>query len=165
MQKSIDSKKYKELKTKEDRISYLRALAIGSLINDAVTIFLENEKAILKGEFEVSLMDKSQYKAQISDIIKLSVKNIYQSKDVIEKEIIGYKVIHTLLDTFTTAYLNKINNKPTNYDVLVLNLLPEKYQKTQATVYLQLLNICQFVSLLTDGKAIEIYKIISANRI
>ena len=165
VQKSIDSKKYKELKTKEDRISYLRALAIGSLINDAVTIFLENEKAILKGEFEVSLMDKSLYKAQISDIIKLSVKNIYQSKDVIEKEIIGYKVIHTLLDVFTNAYLNKINNQPTNFDLLVLNLLPEKYQKPQITVYLQLLNICQFVSLLTDGKAIEIYKIINANEI
>jgi dGTPase len=28
---------------KEDRISYLRALAIGSLINDAVKIFVENE--------------------------------------------------------------------------------------------------------------------------
>jgi dGTPase len=29
---------------KEDRISYLRALAIGSLINDAVKIFVENEE-------------------------------------------------------------------------------------------------------------------------
>lgn len=165
VQKSIDSKKYKELITKEDRISYLRALAIGSLINDAVSIFLENEKTILKGEFNVSLMDKSQYKAQITDIINLSVKNIYQSKDVIEKEIIGYKVIHTLLDTFITAYVNNINNKCTNFDVLVLNLLPKKYKNSQSTVYLQLLNICQFISLLTDGKAIEMYKIISATKI
>lgn len=165
VQKSIDSKKYNELKTKEDRISYLRALAIGSLINDAVSIFLEHETEIVKGEFEVSLMDKSQYKAQIADIIKLSVKNIYQSKEVIEKEIIGYKVIHTLLDTFITAYLNSLNNQATNYDALVLNLIPEKYKAAQASVYLQLLAICQFVSLLTDGKAIEMYKIISANRI
>lgn len=165
VQKAIDTKKYKELKTKEDRISYLRALAIGSLINDAVTLFLENEKAILKGEFDATLMEKSQYKAQIMDIINISIKNIYQSKEVIEKEIIGYKVIHTLLDTFTTAYLNKITSQTTNFDILVLKLLPEKYQKLQQTVYLQLLNICQFVSLLTDGKAIEIYKIINANRI
>ena len=103
----------------------MRALAIGSLINDAVSIFLEHETEIVKGEFEVSLMDKSQYKAQIADIIKLSVKNIYQSKEVIEKEIIGYKVIHTLLDTFITAYLNSLNNQATNYDALVLNLIPE----------------------------------------
>ncbi len=165
VQKSIDSKKYNELKTKEDRISYLRALAIGSLINDAVSVFMENETAILKGEFSVSLIDKSQYKAQISDIINISVKNIYQSKEVIEKEIIGYKVIHTLLDVFIQAYINTSNNSGTNFDKLIMNILPEKYKSHKETMYDKLLNICQFVSLLTDGKAIEIYKIINATRL
>ena len=46
---SIDTNKYNTLTTKEDRISYLRALAIGSLINDAVKVFVENEDAILEG--------------------------------------------------------------------------------------------------------------------
>ncbi|WP_396188001.1 deoxyguanosinetriphosphate triphosphohydrolase [Flavobacterium sp.] len=165
VQKSIDSKKYNELKTKEDRISYLRALAIGSLINDAVRLFLENEEAIMKGSFEVSLMEKSQYKAQIDDIIKISVNKIYRSKEVIEKEIIGYKVIHALLDAFITAYVNQIVRKETNFDRLILNLLPEKYRVEKSTVYNQLLNICQFISLLTDGKAIELYKIINANKL
>lgn len=165
VQKSIDSKKYNELTTKEDRISYLRALAIGSLINDAVSVFMENETAILKGEFSVSLMDKSQYKAQISDIIEISIKNIYQSKEVIEKEIIGYKVIHTLLDVFIQAYINTSTNLDTNFDKLIMNILPEKYKGNKATIYDKLLNICQFVSLLTDGKAIEIYKIINATKI
>lgn len=165
VQKSIDSKKYNELKTKEDRISYLRALAIGSLINDAVRLFLENEEAIMKGSFEVSLMEKSQYKAQIDDIIKISVNKIYRSKEVIEKEIIGYKVIHALLDAFITAYVNQIVREETNFDRLILNLLPEKYRVEKSTVYNQLLNICQFISLLTDGKAIELYKIINANKL
>lgn len=165
VQKSIDSKKYNELTTKEDRISYLRALAIGSLINDAVSVFMDNETAILKGEFSVSLMDKSQYKAQISDIINISVKNIYQSKEVIEKEIIGYKVIHTLLDVFIQAYINTSTNSGTNFDKLIMNILPEKYKANKETMYYKLLNICQFVSLLTDGKAIEIYKIINAAKI
>ena len=165
VQKSIDSKKYNELKTKEDRISYLRALAIGSLINDAVRLFLENEEAIMKGSFEVSLMEKSQYKAQIDDSIKISVNKIYRSKEVIEKEIIGYKVIHALLDAFITAYVNQIVRKETNFDRLILNLLPEKYRVEKSTVYNQLLNICQFISLLTDGKAIELYKIINANKL
>lgn len=165
VQKSIDSKKYNELKTKEDRISYLRALAIGSLINDAVAIFMENESEILKGQFSVSLMDKSQYKAQISDIINISVKNIYQSKEVIEKEIIGYKVIHCLLDVFITAYIHTSNNMATNHDKLIMNILPEKYKANKETMYDKLLNICQFISLLTDGKAIEIYKIINASKI
>lgn len=165
VQKSIDSKKYNELITKEDRISYLRALAIGSLIQDAVRIFMENETAIMNGEFDVSLMEKSQYKAQIDDIIKISVNKIYRSKEVIEKEIIGYKVIHSLLDAFLTAYVNKINANETNFDRLILNMLPQKYQVEKSDLYGQLLNICQFISLLTDGKAIELYKIVNANRI
>jgi dGTPase len=110
-------------------------------------------------------MDKSQYKAQISDIINISVKNIYQSKEVIEKEIIGYKVIHTLLDVFINAYINTSNNSATNSDKLIMNILPEKYKSNKETMYDKLLNICQFISLLTDGKAIEIYKIINATRI
>lgn len=165
VQKSIDSKKYNELTTKEDRISYLRALAIGSLIQDAVRIFMENETAIMNGEFDVSLMEKSQYKAQIDDIIKISVNKIYRSKEVIEKEIIGYKVIHSLLDAFLTAYVNKINANETNFDRLILNLLPQKYQVEKSELYGQLLNICQFISLLTDGKAIELYKIVNANKL
>src|SRR5690606_4265108 len=94
----IDAKKYNELTTKEDRISYLRALAIGSLISDAVTVFMENETAILNGDFPFALMDKSQYKAQMNDIIEISIKKVYQSREVIEKELVGYKVINTLLD-------------------------------------------------------------------
>ena len=45
----IDSKKYAQLAHNPQRLSYLRALAINSLIQDAVRIFLENEKTVLEG--------------------------------------------------------------------------------------------------------------------
>ena len=124
---TIDTAKYQTLTTKEDRISYLRALAIGNLINDAVRVFIENEGAILKGEFPYALMDKSKYKAQIDDIIQLSVKKIYQSREVIEKELSGYQIINNLLDKFINAYNNDFENKATNYDALLLQILPEKH--------------------------------------
>lgn len=160
----IDTKKYNELITKEDRISYLRALAIGSLINDAVAVFMENEKAILAGEFPFALMDKSQYKAQMNDIIQISIKNVYQSKDVIQKEVMGYKIINNLLDSFCTAYNKKENGTASNYDELLLKLLPERFQFQKENLYDRLLHICHFVSLLTDGKALELYKTIQANK-
>ncbi len=160
----IDTKKYNELLTKEDRISYLRALAIGSLINDAVAVFMENEKAILAGEFPFALMDKSQYKAQMNDIIQISIKNVYQSKEVIQKEVMGYKIINNLLDGFCTAYNNKVNGTASNYDELLLKLLPERFQFQKENLYDRLLHICHFVSLLTDGKALELYKTIQANK-
>jgi len=155
---TIDTSKYKTLTTREDRISYLRALAIGNLINDAVRVFVENEEAILQGKFPFALTDKSKYKAQMDDIIKLSVKNIYQSREVIEKELTGYQIINTLLDKFITAYNNNIEGTATNYDKLLLRTLPEKHHHEKETVYERLLHICHFVSLLTDGNALLYYR-------
>ncbi len=160
---TIDTNKYQTLTTKEDRISYLRALAIGNLINDAVRIFIENEEAILKGEFPYALTDKSKYKAQIDDIIKLSVKNIYQSREVIEKELSGYQMINNLLDKFITAYNNNYEGKATNYDKLLLKILPEKHLVEKETLYERLLHICHFISMLTDGNAVLFNQIIASN--
>jgi dGTPase len=161
---SIDSSKYNSLTTKEDRISYLRALAIGSLINDAVRIFIENEEAILQGNFPYALTDKSKYKAQMDDIIKLSVKKIYQSQEVIQKEITGYHIINNLLDKFITAFNNKHEGKMSNYDQLLLKLLPEKYNIEKESLYERLLHISHYISLLTDGNAVLLNKIISSNQ-
>ena len=159
---TIDTPKYQSLTNKEDRISYLRALAIGNLINDAVRVFIENEEAILKGEFPYALMDKSKYKAQIDDIIQLSVKKIYQSREVIEKELTGYQIINNLLDKFCTAYNNDFDGVKTNYDSLLLKILPEKHLVKKESTYERLLHICHFLSLLTDGKAVLYNKIITA---
>ena len=160
---SIDTNKYNALTTKEDRISYLRALAIGSLINDAVAIFIENEEAILNGTFHHSLMDKSKYKAQMDDIINLSVKKIYNSREVIEKELNGYQIINNLLDNFIRAYNNKYDGKASNFDTLLLKILPEKYHLEKESLYERLLHICHFISMLTDGNALLYNKIIAAN--
>lgn len=159
---SIDSSKYKTLTTKEDRISYLRALAIGSLINDAVKVFIENEISILEGNFPFAIMDKSKYKAQMDDIIKISVKNIYQSREVIEKELVGYQIIQTLLDKFIVAFNNKFEGKASNYDQLILKMLPEKHHLEKENLYERLLHICHYISLLTDGNALLIYKTLTA---
>jgi dGTPase len=161
---SIDTNKYNTLTTKEDRISYLRALAIGSLINDAVKVFIENETAILDGKFPFALTDKSKYKAQMDDIIKLSVKNIYQSREVIEKELTGYQIINTLLDKFITAFNNDFDGKASNFDKLVMQLLPEKFKVEKENLYDRLLHICHFISLLTDGNAYILYNTITASK-
>lgn len=158
---SVHVEKYKSLVTKEDRISYLRALAIGRLINDAVDVFIENEDAILKGEYPYALTDKGKYTAQMKDIINISIKNIYQSREVVEKEVIGYRIINTLLDTFCTAYNNKFDGSDSNYDKLVLKLMPEKFITEKMSLYDRLLHICHFVSTLTDGKAVLLYNTIT----
>src|SRR5699024_4131246 len=104
---SLRKDNYYALTTTRSRVSYLRALAINTLIKDVVTTFIENEEAILQGQFHTALLDQSRYKAQIKDIIDISIKNVYRSAEVMEKEIAGYKIIETLLEVFTTAFEHK----------------------------------------------------------
>jgi len=155
---TIKPENYYALSTKQDRIGYLRALAIGTLINEAVEIFMQHEDAILNGQFDCALLDKSKYDAQIKDIIKISVENIYQSTEVIDKEIAGYGVINTLLKTYTNAVNNSFNNTASNYDTLILNGLPKTIKTQNTSLYKRLSSVCYYVSLLSDSKAILDYK-------
>ena len=155
---TINSKKYHQLKTKKDRLSYLRALAIGNLINEAAEIFINNETSILKGEFQTSLLDKCKYEAQINDILKISVEKIYRSKEVVEKEVAGYKILSDLLNVFINAINNSYDNNTSNYDKLILLLLPENYHQTNDTLYDRIFSICSFISTISDGYAILLHK-------
>ena len=153
----INTKKYNTLSFKEDRLSYLRALAISTLISDAVDVFTKNEEAILKGDFDIALLDKSRYIAQINDIITLSVDKVYRSQEVIEKEIAGYKIISDILDVYITALVRTHKGKASNYDRLMVNTLPGFYQRTELPLYEIVLNTCCYVASLSDGAAVHMH--------
>ena len=155
---SINIKKYNALNNTNDRVSYLRALAINSLINEAVKIFINNEEQILNGKFHSALLDKSKYEAQIKDIIKLSVEKIYQSKEVVEKEITGYEVISRLLNTIISSVNNDDAGEKTAYDALIIKILPKTIDFSSKSLYTRLLNVCHFVASLSDSNAILLYK-------
>ena len=155
---TINTKKYHSLTNTKDRISYLRALAIGNLIQEATSVFIENESTILEGRFMRSLLDKCKYEAQINDIIKLSVEKIYQSNEVVEKEIAGYSIIADLLDVFINAIDNTYRNNASNYDKLILLLLPDNYKDIHENLYTRILNVCNLISSFSDSYAIFIHK-------
>lgn len=155
---TINSEKYHQLKTKKDRLSYLRALAIGNLINEAANVFIKNEEEILKGKFQISLLDKCKYEAQINDIIKISIEKIYRSKEVIEKEVAGYKILSDLLDVFIIAINNSYNNNTSNYDKLIMKILPENFHYNKETLYDRIFSICSFISTISDGYATLLHK-------
>ena len=152
----MDTEKYAGLQFTSQRMSYLRSLAINSLIMDAVQMFLTHEEEILAGTFAHALLDKSKYKAQMDDIIAISVDKVYRSEDVLQKEIVGYKVISTLLSTFCTAAVNQYKGKTNAYDQLILRLVPSGTPFVEATLYKTILNASCFVASLSDGKAMEL---------
>ncbi len=152
----INTHKYSKLQTKEERIAYLRAVAIGALIQDATDIFLQNEDVILAGEFHQSLLYDSKYRHQITDVIDCSVERIYQSDEVVEKEVSGYVVLQHLLDIFFTAIINQENGRETSFDKLLLKKLPEKYRKN-GSLYDKVMGITCYITSLTDSNAVELH--------
>ncbi len=151
---TINTSKYNQLATTADRLSYLRALAINTLIKEAASIFVENEEKILSGEFDSALIDKSKYGAQINDIIKISVSKIYQSHEVTEKEIAGYEILSTLLDRYCVATDNFNQNRSSNYDKLILRAEGENFDSKSEDLYTRLISIGNYVASLTDGNAL-----------
>ena len=158
---TIDKEKYSKMGLKSQRIAYLRALAINTLINEAVRIYIENEEKILEGSFDKSLMSTSNFKAQMEGIIDISVEKVYKSKEVIEKELTGYKVLNFLLKTFTNSVINWRDDKVNAFDELALECIPKEYLNKETDLYSSLLDVSCFIASLTDGLALEWYKKLS----
>ncbi|MFK5982293.1 MAG: deoxyguanosinetriphosphate triphosphohydrolase [Flavobacteriaceae bacterium] len=159
---NIYTEKYNNLSKSSDRLAYLRSLAINTLVAEAASVFIENEEAILKGEFTTSLLDKSKYKAQIDDIIKISVEKIYKSTEVTDKEIAGYKILDTLLDVFTLSTERFQENTTNQYDTLILKNIKEDLDEN-GSVYNHIMEVCNYISRLTDGNALLIFHKINGN--
>jgi len=151
---TINIEKYNGLTTTADRLGYLRSLAINTLITEAADIFIANEEAILKGTFDTALIDKSGYQAQIDDILKISIDKVYQSKEVIEKEIAGYEILATLLDTYCTAMDDYHAEGGSNYNKLLLKAEKGNFDYSNPDIYTRLMSICSYVASLTDGNAL-----------
>ena len=163
VQDTINTQKYNVLKSKQDRVSYLRALAIGNLINEAARVFMDNEDDILKGKFESALLDVCKFKAQIEDIIAISVKNVYQSKEVIDKEIAGYEILNQLLKSYGSLAYNSYNGDLSSYDKLLLKTLPENVVFKDDSLYDNLITVCLFISKLSDSNAMLLYNRLKGN--
>ncbi len=157
MKDRINTANYSALTRTQDRLAYLRSLAIGTLISEAVDVFIANEKSILTGTFEDSLLDHSKYKAQIDDIIAESIQKIYQSSEVVDKEIAGYNILSTLLDGFTTACEHHYEGQATHYDSLLLKSLDTPLP-VEASVYEYTMLCCSHISMLTDGNALQLFQ-------
>lgn len=139
-----------------EQIAYLRSNIVGLLINECVKVFVENEVKILQGEFEKSLIEyisdrpKAVYKA-CSDF---SIKNIYRSKDVLDVELAGYRIMNFLLDVFIKA----VEEPNQEYSKLLLSRIPEQYQVHDDLLYNKVLAIIDYVSGMTDIYALDLYR-------
>ncbi len=162
---TINTKKYNQITTVKDRLGYLRALAIGTLIQDAGRIFLEHEESIRKGGFEEPLLKHSRYSAQIDDILRLCVEKVYQSNEVIEKELAGYRILSNLLDALSTSMLHAKHGKVSAYDSMLLRSLDVAMDFEKAGTYDILLAASTYIAGLSDSSAVHLNRMLMGDGI
>lgn len=153
--------KLDQLNSKAEKIGFLRALAIGDLMDECSNLFLDSEKEILEGRFNKALADLCTSKDALKTIIDISVEKIYRSRNVVEIEASGHQVLPGLMEEFLTAGIHLYENKKSRkYENLVL-LFPEDIRfniKQAAGYYPAARYVVDFVSGLTDRYAISLYK-------
>lgn len=139
-----------------EQIAYLRASVIGLLVNECSGVFLQHEDEILAGNFKGTLIKNIPQKPRdayehCSEYAKASV---YKSKDVLDIELAGYRIIGFLLEKFVHAVQN-----PTHaYSRILLERIPEQYETDASGVYGKVQSMIDYVSGMTDVYALDLYR-------
>jgi len=144
-----------------EKLGLLRALAIGKLIDQCTQVFLDHENEILSGSFDEDLIRSIPAKPALEDIMNLSIKDIYRSKLVLEKEVAGFEVISGLFETFLTAAVFHSQDNPSHRHKSVLRLLPEENMlalQAAETSYEVSMAIIDFITSMTDRYALSIFR-------
>lgn len=157
-----DDKKFRQIHSRKEQVSVLRAMAITALIGECVDKFVAEEVCMRNGTFDKALTDHIPSTRALKKIQDLSIKKIYKSDPVIEREIAGFEVLNGLLDTFVPAVLHYCSGKKLGWHHnSLLKLLPDDFyddlQKNK-DVYEALLVLLDFISGMTDSHALSLYR-------
>ncbi|GAB5432670.1 MAG: deoxyguanosinetriphosphate triphosphohydrolase [Epibacterium sp.] len=91
--------------TLRERTGMQRAMAIGAAIDSAVEAFLEHYDAIMDGTFNDGLMEVSSKAATFARLKEISNARIFTAQRKTALEVVGRKVIFTILDEFHALFV------------------------------------------------------------
>lgn len=139
-----------------EQIVYLRSCAIGELERHCVQTFVDHEADILDGTFEGSLIKHLPHHLRdaYEQCSHLSVERIYRSKDVIDIELAGYRIISQLIEFFTEAVMHPEKE----YSRLLLMRVSSQYEVRSDDPYTRLMAVLDFISGMTDVFALDLYR-------
>lgn len=146
----------------QEKTGYLRALAIGDLMEECSSLFLEHEQEMLSGTFDRALADECFSKSALKEIINVSGEKIYRARKVVEIEAAGHEILPGLLHEFIRAGMSLSEVKPSRKYANLGKLLPPEIQVAIRSHpqddYQMLRLIIDFVSGLTDRHALSLYR-------
>ncbi len=161
---TINGSRLDRLYDPKERLEYLRAKAIGRLLESAAAVFLENEAAILDGSFDDELLEQSPVSVPLQAVLQVAKETIYTARPALEIETAGFEVLGALLGLFTHAVEAAAvpELRMTKREEMLLRLLPPQFLghggKPDADPYVRLLQVADFVAGMTDSYAVDMYR-------
>ncbi|MCK9179328.1 MAG: deoxyguanosinetriphosphate triphosphohydrolase [Bacteroides sp.] len=147
---------FKFITDTNEQIAYLRSSVIGLLIRECIKVFVNNEAEILQGCFNSTLIKSISEKplTAYKQCSKMAQERIYNSQDVVDVEIAGYKIITNLLDLMIHAVLNPQKA----YSKLLINRASKQYNMYASTPFERIQSVLDYISGMTDVFALDLYQ-------
>ncbi len=139
-----------------EQINYIRACAIGKLVNLCTATFVEHEQEILDGTFRGSLIDniEERQREAYRHCSEVSRQKIYNSKPVLDIELSGYRIIDTLMRSMTEAAVHPDRF----YSKQLINRVSSQYDIHSDSLDSRILAVVDYISGMTDVFALDIYQ-------
>lgn len=139
-----------------EKIGYLRSCVIGTLVKQCARTFVDNEPAILAGEFEGSLLDNIALHERegYRRCSALAWDKIYRASDVVDVELAGNRIITFLMEKLIHA----VRYPELNYSSLLLSKVPEQYDIEAPTLFGKIQAVLDHISGMTDVYALDLYR-------
>jgi dGTPase len=156
--------KMAHLTRSREKIEYLRAKAIGAIIDQAQQCFMDNEDAILAGAFRGELLEEIPAAAAMQALKDCGETQVYVSRPVVEVEAAGFEVLGGLLEALITTVNDLADHGPnaSSKSRMLVHLIPESFigpgRRPVADLYRRVLAITDFVSGMTDSYAVTLFK-------
>ena len=121
----------------------------------------------MNGSYEGDLIGNSKANNISLFLRSISKEYVYTNEKIVDNEIVGYNIIHNLLDIFIPASLNKEVKPYKGYDGKLYSLISKNYrfvcesnieQNACSEEYFRLLLVTDFICGMTDSYAAYLYQ-------
>ena len=144
-----------------EQIAYLRSKVIGILIDECADAFMHHEEEILNGTFAEPLIKHASERCReaYKHCSGVAVQKIYRSRDVLDIELAGFRIINTLIELMIDAVIHPDNA----YSRLLIDRVSGQYDLHAPTLYGKVQAVFDYISGMTDVFALDLYRKINGN--
>ncbi len=154
------------IKAPQRRAEFLRAKVIGLLVQQTVRAFIDHHDELLNGTLLSPLLDFTPGTGILNQIRQRSEESIYRHHRVVEVIAAGFEMVSGMLDIFVPC-VNELSEerlrgtRASSRSHRIGAILPDYGfvdPEVDASPYLRLLRVLDYISSMTDGYAVKLYQ-------